>query len=77
MALMSQQKSKKKKGKHGQRGQEKNARLPKRRPKNMVLWLVVLLMLATMLMYVWSDDEALPPGGQPDLGEPRLPAAAE
>ena len=74
---MSQRKSKKKKGEHGHRRHEKNTRMPKRRPKNMVLWLVVLLMLATMLMYVWSDDEALQPGGQPDLGEPRLPAAAE
>ena len=37
-------------------------------------WLVVLLMLGAMAIYIFSDDEAIQPGGK--LNE-RVPAAAE
>ena len=54
------QKSHKKKGAH----------------KDWKTWVVIGLMLLSMLMYVISDDEALPPG-DPDATEQPVPAAAE
>ena len=55
-----QQQHKKKKGAH----------------KDWKTWVVIGLMLLSMLMYVISDDEALPPG-DPDATEQPVPAAAE
>ena len=44
--------------------------------KNWKTWVVIILMLAAMLMYVVSDDEALPPGDPDAAGQP-VPEAAE
>ena len=44
--------------------------------KDWKTWTVIILMLVAMLMYVVSDDEALPPGDPDAAGQP-VPAAAE
>jgi hypothetical protein len=52
---------------HGHHDHQHHTQHPKNKPlhKDWRSWLVVGLMLAAILMYVWSNDERDPPGGGP------------
>ena len=53
---------------HGQ--QHRGGRKSKPLHKNWMTWVAVGLMLAALVMYVLSDDEALQPGGEAGKGVP-------
>jgi hypothetical protein len=58
---------------HGSTGQHQHGTPSRRKP--VVLIVAVVLMVAAMLMYVMSEDEALPPGTtQPSQPTPAAPA---
>ncbi len=63
-------------GKHDHKHSHAHQKKGHRMHKNWKTWVVIILMLAAMLMYVVSDDEALPPGDPDAAGQP-VPAAAE